>query len=481
MSDVSREPLRGAHAPLAAPGPAAPEPAAPELAVRQRARWPLLVAIAGVVTWYFAVNICLAHVLGDEMYHFPMVQALARGESPPRKLPMPLTYHYVASFPVRIVAWVQGAGGSSPDVNLWAVRAFQATVAIAVLLLYRELIRLRHPEDGERRLLLFAWNPLVFPFFVLVYTDVASLAALLLAVYAHLRGRRGWACVALVAACALRQSNLVWVACVATWRLVEALSALQSEADTASKMAGRYGALLRAVLRENLWVHVLIVAGAALFLYRWGGLVLSPDAGNQPAFNRAQLYLFGIVLAIVWLPRWGPAVVGNIRNAVIRPGTARRAAGSLLPGPVASELAVGAALGGAALAAVGLAGLYANVHEWNQELTFLHNWPLRIMADSRAAALAGAALLVAFAAGQFVLTRRSAAAGLLAMLWLFAIVFLLPHFPADARYYIIPLVLLDFFTPYTPREVGRLAAWYAVLTTGVAAFVLSRPTVYGGL
>jgi len=55
-------------------------PPAPALTPTRRAAWVLPTAIAGVIGWYFAVNICLPHVLGDEMYHFPMVQALARGE-----------------------------------------------------------------------------------------------------------------------------------------------------------------------------------------------------------------------------------------------------------------------------------------------------------------------------------------------------------------------------------------------------------------
>jgi len=136
----------------------------------------------------------------------------------------------------------------------------------------------------------------------------------------------------------------------------------------------------------------------------------------------------------------------------------------------------------ALVAAVGVLTVgFSNPHPWNQELEFLHNWPLRVMADSLFARIAAAAIIVLFVVVTARQTWRSPDRAVLALIWAFSLLFLLPHYPADPRYYIVPLVLLDLLGRYSADQTRRLTWWYLLLTIGVATFIASRPGPYGGL
>ncbi len=437
-----------------------PLPPAPLLSPPRAVRWISVAALGSIVLWYLVVNLTLGHVLADEMLHYPMIHALARGEFATRQFPMPTTYHRIAALPVRASLWVAEWSGAMPyTVGLWTARAFQAACGIAVVLLYRALVRRRYPNLGDERLALFVWNPLVFSYFALVYTDIAALLPVLGGIYCHLRGWHVRAALALAAACLIRQSSLLWVAYVAVWRLGEAWPAI---ATPEREWRPRVAAVARVALAERLWLHALIVLGGAVFLLRWGGLVFSSDEGNQPHFNPAQFYLLGIGLAVLWLPRSAPELVRQMRALPRRPAQA------LLLIPAAAAVAL-------------LATAYRNPNPWNQAFSYIHNYPVRLMADSRAWLLFGCVLITVFVFVFGRLTGRSDARWRIATLAGFMLVFLIPHYPADLRYYLIAVVLLDFLTPYSLREVRALSGWYVLLTLGLCAYIVQRPDIHGGL
>lgn len=413
-------------------------------AQRSPARAAPTLAFLTVAIWYVVVSVCLPHTLGDEMYHVPAIRELAAGRPLGRELPMLPTYHWLLAQPVRLIS-----------AELWFIRLLQCLLGLTTILVYRAAVRLRYPDDNGYRLLLLTWNPLVFPFFVLVYTDTAALLLLLTSVWLHLRRRPTGAAAAALAACLVRQSNVFWLAFIIGWRLSEVLP----------RTAGRSWAarLTTAILAEGLWLHAL-AAAALLFLLWWrGGPVMAPFLENRPHFNPAQFYLFGLTCAICWLPSWVGELVGNWRRQF---------------GPVLLRPSICAVLA----AAVGLLTVaFRNPHPWNQELEFLHNWPLRLMAGWPALRLMAAVLLVTFVISQARITWRQHHRTLLLMLWVTAIVFLLPHYPAETRYYIVPLVLIDLFTPHSPGTVSRQSLWYLLLTVGAATFIAARPGPYGGL
>ena len=246
--------------------------------------------------------------------------------------------------------------------ELWILRLFQGVVGVAAFLLYQALFRLRYPDAGGDRLLLLAWNPLVFPFFVLVYTDVAALTAVLAGVYFQLRGRHLLAAGALLLACLLRQSSLLWVVFLAAWRIAD----LWPAGDSNPGVLRQFGALVR---RERLWLHGLVVAIGASVLVGFGGVVRAPFMENRPAFNVAQFYLFGLTMLACWLPQWGTALVPRVAQR-LRAGAAatvavcgahrrRRAARGRFPERPPVESGAGIS---AQLAAMRNGGLVAGPH-----------------------------------------------------------------------------------------------------------------------
>ena len=145
--------------------------------------------------------------------------------------------------------------------------------------------RSRFGPGGGAYALILLWNPVFFPYCVLVYTEPAAMLAVAAAVQAHVRGRYGLAAAAMTAACLVRQSNIAWVALLLVWGLME---------------PGRRG-------RRALVVYAAPIAlfGAALAL--WPDWVLQPSVDHRVRFNIAQFYLFFFVASVAWAPLWNPS------------------------------------------------------------------------------------------------------------------------------------------------------------------------------
>jgi len=407
-------------------------------------------AVLGIALWYTLVTCTRPSGIGDEGLHLTVIRALANGDwQPVHNLPMPPTYHLLMALPARLF----GA-------NIAIVRAANALLALLAIFLYHLAARHHHPDYSPHHLLRFACNPLLLPLWVLIYTDLASLLALLLALNLHLRRHTLLTVAALLLACLIRQSNLVWVAFFATltiddwWR--------RRNHDQPTPFHHKLHHLLVAAARQT-WPHLLLLLAAAITLTLRGGPVLSTTHENTVRPNIAQFYLFALTAGLLWIPLWTrqlPAL------------WTRRIAPTLLRG-------WGSA---AAIAAVGLLALaFSNPHPWNQDLTYLRNWPLRAMADLPPARWLLSALIVVVAAALLHATWQSRARRTLALIWLCSFLFLLPHYLVDPRYFVIPVVLIDFFTPLERPLAQKLTGWYLLLTLAVATLIACKPGSLSGL
>lgn len=409
------------------------------------ARWPFWIAVLTVLAWYAVLSLAVPRIVGDEIYHVPVVRALFAGDPPPREVPMPITYHWLVAQAGRIV---------QTD-SLAALRAVQVVFALAALSVYCAVFVQRRAYIGWAPLL-FVWNPLVFPFLALVYTDIAALLALLSALHLHRRRWYFFTAVFLLVACALRQSCIVWIAFLIVWRLVEV-------PDPTADWRQVLRVAWRTVWREWLWLYALLIVLLGVYwLYQLDAVALRV-LENRPAVNPAQFYLFALTLALVWLPTWG------------------RVAWRLAPRAVVPLLARGRCV---ALLAAGFGLLlvaYHNPHPWNQDLAVGHNVVLRLLDTSMPARLLVAVVILSFVVTQLRHTRHNAARRPLLTVWVFSLLYLAPHYPVDPRYYLIPLVLLDLFTPVRGRGRRRQVLWYGVLSVMVTLAIVLRPGPWGGL
>jgi hypothetical protein len=193
--------------------------------------------------------------IADERTHWQVIGGLLEGRWPyPGQIAMSSTFHVVAAAATRLF-------GES----LLTVRVLSALFTMAALLIVYSAARVREGERAGGVLLLWAWNPLYFPYCTLVYTEPASLLALAGALWFHVRERTLWAAVALLVACRVRQSNIIWIAFFAAWAVARELDA--ARADHSGCSGRGWDARGRTVLRMS-WpyaaVFALIGAGLAL-------------------------------------------------------------------------------------------------------------------------------------------------------------------------------------------------------------------------
>lgn len=90
-------------------------------------------------------------------------------------------------------------------------RAINSAFGLAALLAFHHARRDLHPSDAQRETALLLFLPVLFPYWFLVYTDTLALAFLLASALAQVRGRHGWAALALLGSMAVRQNNVFWV------------------------------------------------------------------------------------------------------------------------------------------------------------------------------------------------------------------------------------------------------------------------------
>ncbi len=410
----------------------------------------LWLAIASVVLYFFALTGFNDRPIADESHHLRGIRWFCDGNwQLPGFLPMLPGYHVLASLPARLF----GPG-------LLVARAFTVLMGIAATLLVHGILKRTNQPHPADTLLHFAWNPLLFPFMALAYTDLPAVLCLVAAVYLHVRQRFALSALPLLFACLIRQSNVVWVAFMGAWAVIELWE--QRAADTQPEETPRLGRLFRSAV-PRIWPHITLGVLAVGFFVGQGGVTVGRLRFNQPGVNPAQFYLFALFVIVLWAPLWLSCVRTEWRTlyqaALTRPSIC-------------------------ALAAAGVLALvfnFQNLHPWNQGLSHLRNWPLVGMSSS----LTLRVLLVLCIAGVAPLvvrfTRSQPRRRMLAAVWLFSFLFLLPQPLADPRYYIIPVLFLNLFARYPASQARRLTIWYGLISVAAAtvACVWGHPT--GGL
>ena len=372
---------------------------------------------------------------------------------PLRNLQMLPAYHLLASLVARVFG---------PE--LWVLRGFSAFLAVLAIVLFHAAARAYHADYGPYHLLRFAWNPLLLPLWVLVYTDMASLVGVLVALNFHVRRRYVVAAAGLLLACLIRQSNVIWVLFFLAWGVVEwrqaHRSARRAAGDASRAVAGEVPRTAHLVALLPYGVLLLLAAGYSVLS---GGLTETLREENRPHANVAQFYMFALTAALLWAPVWLPQLVQlwprRVEPALVRPWVCA-----------------------AVVTAIGVLELaFRNPHPWNLDLDYLRNWPLYWMTTHAAVRYAAAVVLVLFVPTLVQSTWVSPVRSVLGVLWACTALFLLGHYLVDPRYYVVPFVLADFFAPRAAVPARRLAAWYLLLTLAVGAFIVGQPGGWRGV
>ena len=171
----------------------------------------LIAAYALTILWG-ALYAGFAHgALCDEPGHLGVLTHFAEHKLGwPDHLTTPPGYHLVAL----------ALGGGQP--SLTAARLTSTLFALVGLTAFAGAWRRLHAQPAGPATLLFALLPIFQPFTGLAYNDVPALALLLCAFWAQLADRLPTATLAVVLACLVRQTNLIWIPFLIFWEIQRA-------------------------------------------------------------------------------------------------------------------------------------------------------------------------------------------------------------------------------------------------------------------
>jgi hypothetical protein len=416
----------------------------------RRHPWGLYAAWAALLIWWALVAWTKPAPVVDERIHWRAAADLAAGDAREvRLLPMIPGYHALAAGVARL-------GGDYRVLRGLNV----ALVAFGAGFLYLAARR-RGDADPDALVLMQVLNPAALWLFALVYTEPLSWTLLAAALWMH-AARRPWlAALALLACILVRQSNLVWILLFAAWAWLE-VRPLAAEAGSLTVDSHRARRFDRAALRAAgpYLVALALGLGAVIAHAAWFAV---PDPHNRAGLNPATFFLCGFIAAVVWVPIWLPNLVRDWRSLY---GPALRRASTC-----------GIVLGAGTV----LFLVYRNPHTWNSSPDYLHDVFVETLLRLPAARIAVIVLLLAAAAPLARFASQPRHRGHLAAAWLAAALFLAPHYLADHRYMIFPLMLLHAAARYTPAQARWLAAWSGLLAAAAAAYFLRFGAERAGL
>ena len=405
----------------------------------------LIAAYALTVLWG-ALYAGFAHgALCDEPGHLGVLTHFAEHKLGwPDHLTTPPGYHLVAL----------ALGGGQP--SLTAARLTSTLFALVGLTAFAGAWRRLHAQPAGPATLLFALLPIFQPFTGLAYNDVPALALLLCAFWAQLADRLPTATLALVLACLVRQTNLIWIPFLILW-----------EIQRAPRPAGQtltQHAVTIAFTRTRGYVIILVVA-AALILYA-GRLTPGTANRNDLRPNPAAFTFAALLFGALGLPVW----FAHVRSAGKRWIAFAR---------VHRVRTTASFIAGAALIA-GFAATYTNPHEWNRELwwegvrfTLLRNWPLIYIEKMPALrVVAGCGVILAVAAGAQ-LCRTAPHGRMLALSLLFSAALIGSNYLVDPRYYLTPAAFLLLLIRPARRDFFLLGGWWLLIALVHDPFILA--------
>jgi hypothetical protein len=404
---------------------------------------PAWLGVASVFLWLLVFDAAHPTQFADEHSHLAAILGIREGEwRPPPYLPMLTGYHWI----VALISWVPG-----PSLSLG--RLISACLSSAAILFFAAAKREWEGERDGRATLSFAWLPILFPFTVMVYTDVAGVLFIVAAVWAKLSGRLWLSALFLLVAFFVRQSNIVWALFVTAWVALDTWEAWRA-ADEEERRA--WSPAVLTLWFPRLFAHLAAVGFMGFFFLTAGSLLPAPVEENRPQPNIGNLYLFCFTVLLVWAPLWVPRLPKDLRALT---GFVR----------LRSAAAAGIGLGLAGLSAV-LVATYDNFHPWNHDERFIRNLPLIWMQEHVWLRVIG--VLLTYWALWFLVRfwREQPERRLLLLLGGFLAVFLAPHVLVETRYYMVPFALAYLLISLPKREGTWLAGW---------SFVLSLAAVYG--
>ncbi len=269
------------------------------------------IAIAIAVAF---ISVFTESYFGDEGYHHSQIQTFMGGEA---KMHPALTtipgFHALLAGPAAFINSDQ----------LWLLRSFNILISIASIWVCFAIAK-KLEEDADRTLaktIQYVFLPILFPFFILLYTDVLSLLLVLAAVLGMMHRRYALGTIAGLLSVCVRQNNIMWFGFLFfLWLWHEATTISTYYRGSGRNLLRFFSMLYQHILRrkESLLTLAMFIIGAVLFAaFIWwnGGIAIGDKSSHPfPTFHLGNIYFLLFLTGFILLPLH----VGNLSLIVKR-------------------------------------------------------------------------------------------------------------------------------------------------------------------
>ncbi len=218
----------------------------------------------------------------DEQLHFAQIAMFAGGswQVHPALTMLPGFHAIVAAMAV-----------VTRRTDLPAIRFFVFVISLLTVASFFVLAGEEQPRQATTRTLQFAFLPILFPQFFLVYTDVASLLCVVLMLLAAQRRHYAIAGVCGLVSCAIRQNNIVWVGFACLWSYVDAYG-------------WRWIGIDRVI--RTYWTFAVTAVAVAGFVVLNGGQAAIGDTRGHPLgpVHIGNIVYLAFIAFFMFLPLW---------------------------------------------------------------------------------------------------------------------------------------------------------------------------------
>ena len=366
----------------------------------------------------------------DEYDHISQINSFEQGDyAIMAKLTTIPGYHIVIAFIAKIFI--------HPDTREF--RLISLAIALISIWVFYLLAKKIQVDNPRIRTIQYIFLPISFFYFPLVYTDIFSLLLILAAFYWALSKKYSVSALFSLAALAVRQNNIIWVAFFWFYTYVS---------ENGFSFSGKK--IINHMRKGAGYLGVAILFAA--FVWFNNGISIGDREMQQVGFHMGNIYFFLALTGVLFLPVTISAIY-KINLAIFKK--------SILPGLII----------GAIIACLFLFFPPA-IHEYNLKMKFLRNIILSFAYHQYAWSYA---LAIFFGCLTIVMMEFNRKALILIP---FLVACLVPSLLIEQRYMIIPMVFMLLFRKEMSLKAEYANAFYFILISSGLIYMLLKTKIF---
>lgn len=401
-----------------------------------------IIIITLLVTGFFVLRDPTMYV--DENVHFPVTASFChlKPSIDPHLTNIP-AYHALLGGICAVVKPIL------PVDSLAGIRILSLLTALPALVFMFLIAKEKKFPSPLPIALLAGVLPIAFPFYFLVYTDIMALAAVLAAYYYYLRRSYAVSGMFAIFSVTVRQNDIIWLGWLGFLILMEEF--LPFTPKVRSSLLPRFLTFLR-----KTWVFALGVFGFIAFIKWNGGISLAKaEEWAHPSFSLrlGNVFLFLILLALFY---W-PLLIDRL---------------TFLKKSLTNAKWVLSFVTAGLLISLDFAFRFVNDHPYNQFTYSLHNLILTVISASPISRIVS---IIPILVGLLIIFVNPLKKWQDYTLYPFSLLFILPSWLIEPRYYIVPYILFVLLQKsISPRALKVLIIWQTLLASVLLFGILNK-------